>query len=60
MNNPTRPQIEMALHPKRCAAKAPIAPSLLRAMVWGSGAAVVLSALLACGLPRRRKQGKRE
>jgi hypothetical protein len=43
------------MHPKRCAEQAPIAPALLRGMIWGSAAAVAFTLLLTCGLPRGKK-----
>ena len=58
MFTPTK-QIENRLHPKRCAETVPLAPSLLRAIIWGSAAAVLLTAALTLGVPRR-KGGKRE
>jgi hypothetical protein len=53
---PRRPaQVDATLHPQRCADRAaPIAPSVLRAIVGGSCAAVALALLLTCGTARRK------
>lgn len=47
-------QVEAQLHPKRCAAKSPIAPAMLRWMIGGSVAAVLLALLLTCGTGRKK------
>ncbi|KIZ06099.1 hypothetical protein MNEG_1854 [Monoraphidium neglectum] len=48
-------QVDATLHPQRCADRAaPIAPSVLRAIVGGSCAAVALALLLTCGTARRK------
>lgn len=44
------------MHPQRCAARVPLASSLLRALTIGSALAVVVTLALTCGLPMRKKK----